>query len=86
MKNKKIFYGWWVLAASFVIVFIYSGVGYYAFQLIWEEIRIQYPTWSMASLTLSFTIVYASLALSSPITGRIIERYGPRKTIAGINV
>jgi len=82
LKNSKIFYGWWVLAASFVIVFIYSGVGYYAFQLIWERIRIQYPDWSMAQLNLSFTIVYASLALSSPITGKIIERFGPRKTIA----
>ncbi|MBT3362363.1 MAG: MFS transporter [Chloroflexi bacterium] len=82
MKEKKIFYGWWVLAASFVIVFIYSAVGYYAFQFIWEEIRADYD-WSMGTLTASFTIVYATLALSSPITGRIIGHYGPRKTIAG---
>jgi len=82
MKKPKIFYGWWVLAATFVIVFIYSGVGYYAFQFLWEAIRLQYG-WSQATLTASFTLVYATIAFSAPLTGRIIDRYGPRKTIAG---
>ncbi len=81
MSRPKIFYGWWILIAGFIIVFIYSGVGYYAFQLIWEELIIEYG-WSMASLTASFTIVYATLALVAPFIGRIIDRYGPRKTIA----
>jgi len=81
MKNNKIFYGWWILAASFVIVFIYSGVGYYAFQFIWEAIKDQYQ-WSQATLTASFTIVYATIALSAPFTGRLIDHLGPRKTIA----
>jgi len=48
----------------------------------WEAIRDQY-TWSQATLTASFTLVYATIAFSAPITGRIIDRYGPRKTIAG---
>ncbi len=81
MKKPKIFYGWWVLVASFVIVFIYSGVGYYAFQLIWEEIRLQYG-WSMFTITASFTFVYATIALAAPFTGRMIDHLGPRKTIA----
>ena len=81
MKKPKIFYGWWILVASFVVVFIYSGVGYYAFQLIWEAIRVDYG-WDMGDLTLSFTIVYATIALTAPFTGRVIDHLGPRKTIA----
>lgn len=81
MKKPRIFYGWWILVASFIVVFIYSGVGYYSFQLIWEAIRDDY-SWSMASLTASFTIVYATIAISAPFIGRIIDRFGPRKTIA----
>ena len=82
MKKPKIFYGWWILVASFVIVFIYSGVGYYAFQFMWEAIKDEYQ-WSQATLTASFTLVYATIAFSAPFTGRIIDRYGPKKTIAG---
>lgn len=80
MKKPKIFYGWWIVAASFICIFIYSGVGYYANSLFIEPLYTQFG-WGRAQISFGFTVIYTSIALSSPFIGRIIDHYGPKKTI-----
>ena len=33
-KSKRIFYGWWVVAASVVLLFLAAGAGFFSFSVL----------------------------------------------------
>ncbi len=81
--KKRVFYGWYVLAAiTFVLCMSFgtsTSIGVY-FKPIVEEFG-----WLRGDLSLGISIGYFLFALSSPIIGRIIDRIGVRPVfIVGI--
>ncbi len=81
--KKRVFYGWYVLAAiTFVLCMSFgtsTSIGVY-FKPIVEEFG-----WLRGDLSLGISIGYFLFALSSPIIGRIIDRVGVRPVfIVGI--
>ena len=81
--KKRIFYGWYVLAATTFVLCMSFGtstsIGVY-FKPIVEEFG-----WLRGDLSLGIAIGYFLFALSSPIIGRIIDRIGVRPVfIVGI--
>ncbi len=81
--KKRVFYGWYVLAAiTFVLCMSFgtsTSIGVY-FKAIVEEFG-----WLRGDLSLGISIGYFLFALSSPIIGRIIDRIGVRPVfIVGI--
>ncbi len=80
MKKPGIFYGYWILAACFVCLCIFSGVGMWAFGIFFKPVMHEFG-WTRAAVSLAFTMLYLVQGLFQPVAGRFTDRYGPRKVI-----
>ena len=78
-KRPTIFYGWFLLAAAFLIV----ATGYsmrYSFSVFYDDLLDEFG-WSRASTSLAFSISLLVYGISSPIGGSLVDRLGPRKVL-----
>jgi len=81
-SNGGIFYGWWVVASSIVILFASSGVGFYAHGVILDPIRAQYG-WSKGIVSSAITFYFATTAFAGIFVGQKIDKYGPKPFLIG---
>ncbi len=88
---SRIFYGWWVVAACFLIAVYTSGVVSYGFTAIFEPIAAEF-NWSYTTVSLASSLRHMEVGLFSPIIGYLIDRHSLRKilfigaVITGISV
>jgi len=80
MAKRGMFYRYWILAACFVCLCVFSGVGMWAFGIFFKPVMHEFG-WSRASVSLAFTVMYLVQGLFQPVAGRVTDRYGPRKVI-----
>ncbi len=80
MKKPKPFYGYWIVAVAFLCMFIYAGVVYYAFSLFYKPLEAEFG-WSRGTISVAFTICFVIQGLAAPFIGRMVDRYGARKSI-----
>lgn len=73
------FYGWYIVAASFVILFFNAGARY-AFGVMFKPI-IQEFGWSRASISLVFSLNMVVFAFALILVGKVYDRYGPKWVI-----
>ncbi|MGD2270813.1 MAG: MFS transporter [Desulfobacterales bacterium] len=82
--KSNIFYGWYVLAASFVILFFTSGarfsIGVVFKPLMWEF------GWDRGLISLAFLINMTVYAFSLIYAGKCYDRYGPKWVILVSNL
>jgi len=79
-NTTKFFYGYWIALVGLIFLFLYSGVGFYAFGIFFKPIQEEF-NWSRGITSIAFTMLYLVQALSSPLIGKITDRYGPKKVI-----
>lgn len=79
-KPPRIFYGWWVVAACFIIALYTSGVVFYGFTAIFEPIADEFG-WSYAQISFAASIRGLEAGLLAPFIGLIVDRWGPRRLI-----
>jgi MFS family permease len=73
-STPHIFYGWYVVAASWVMLFLVNAVGVgIFFKPILEEFK-----WDRATLSSIHMFALLLFAVATPFLGRLIDRYGPR--------
>ena len=77
--GSPIFYGWYIMASSFVILFFNSGARV-AIGPMFKPMIAEFG-WSRASLSLAFFLNMTLFALSLIIVGRAYDRYGPKWVI-----
>ncbi|MBU2644741.1 MFS transporter [bacterium] len=77
VSPKSIFYGWWIVFSSIVILFASSGIGFYSHGVILDPLRIQYG-WSKGIVSSAITFYFATSAVTGIIIGPKIDRYGPK--------
>ncbi|MFY9111292.1 MAG: hypothetical protein WAP34_05095 [Desulfomonilia bacterium] len=76
MDNKKsLFYGWWIAAATFVILFIGLCSGFYTVSVFLEPIQQEFG-WNRTTISLGFTIAALLVGLLSPVVGLAVSRFG----------
>ncbi|MBN2062943.1 MAG: MFS transporter [Deltaproteobacteria bacterium] len=80
MKEDKIFYGYWIVAAIFIISAYISGIIYFGFTAIFEPIANEFG-WSYASVSLAASIRGMEIGLLAPVVGLLFDRVGPRRLI-----
>lgn len=80
-KKPKVFYGYWVVVAAFLCVFIMSGCGFYAFSLFVKPLQADFG-WDRGGIMTAFAVYYLVMGVASPFVGRLVDRYGARKVIA----
>lgn len=82
MRLRGVFYGWWIVAASFLVLLVTVGVGLYAPPVFLPSIEGQFG-WSRAAITLGAAIAALTAGVVSPFVGALIDRYGARKVMTG---
>lgn len=80
MADKKIYYGWYIVAACFMLCFLFAGAGFYSFSIFIAPIERQFG-WNRAAISLTMSIYLITGGLMGPVFGRLIERFGPRRVM-----
>lgn len=81
LKPHKIFYGWWLVAASFLIALYVAGAVFYGFTAIFEPIANEMG-WSYAQVSFASSLRGLEAGLLAPLIGILVDRWGPRRLIA----
>jgi MFS family permease len=72
----NLFYGWYILASSFVILFFNSGARF-SFGVMFKPMIREFA-WNRSSISLVFFLHMIVYALSFTIVGKVYDRYGPK--------
>ena len=78
-KKSRIFYGWYVLAASFLILFLNSG-GRFTIGIAFKPLIAEFG-WSRSAVSLAVFLNMAFYSLSVIVTGKCYDRFGPKWVI-----
>lgn len=77
--HSRFFYGWYIVASSFTILFFTSGARY-SIGVMFKPMIAEFG-WSRASISLAFFINMAVFALAVTVVGKFYDRYGPKWVI-----
>lgn len=80
MKNGKIFYGWWVVGATLILLILAYGVRG-SFGIYLKPIA-QSLGWNRAAVSGAFSIYLMVYSLSAFMMGSLTDRYGPKFVMA----
>jgi len=80
LNLPKIFFGWWIVAASFLIALYTGGTIFYGFTAIFEPIAHDMG-WSYTQLSFAASLRGLELGIFAPVMGVFVDRWGPRKLI-----
>jgi len=78
--STRLFHGYWIVVAAFVCLFIYSGLGFFAFGIFVTFIQSDLG-WARTDIMAAFTIFFLVHGLASPLIGRALYIIEPRKII-----
>ncbi len=82
--RSRIFYGWYVLAAGFLLLFFQSGARF-SFGVMFKPMIAELG-WNRASISLAFFLHMVFFALTLSLAGKLYDRYGPRWVILASTV
>ncbi|MBE0431427.1 MAG: MFS transporter [Dehalococcoidia bacterium] len=81
-KPRKVFYGWWIVGACFLISLYAGGVVFYGFTAIIEPLANEFG-WSYAQISLAASLRGLEMGLLAPLVGILVDRWGPRRLLIG---
>lgn len=76
----NVFYGWWIVAASFFMFLICGGMVAYGFTTFFNPIAEDFG-WSAAQISLAFSLRSLEFGIMAPLIGFLIDKVGVRKVI-----
>jgi len=74
--GTRLFYGWYILGACFLILFFQSGARF-SFGVMFKPMIAQLG-WNRASISSAFFLNMIIFAVTMSIAGRLYDRYGPK--------
>ena len=78
MPNQhKMFYGWWIVVASSIILFVSSGIGFYGHGVLLDPL-CHLHGWSKATLSSAVSLFFFTNGFFGMLIGRKIDQHGPR--------
>jgi len=77
---RKVFYGWWVVFACFLIAFYISGTIMYGFTAFFEPIAEE-TGWSYTQISIAASLRGLEVGILAPVAGFLVDRFGPRRLI-----
>jgi len=77
---RPIFYGWWIVIATFTLVLCAYGT-YYTLPVFYPALKAEF-TWSRTQLSGVGSLVLLATGLFSPIAGWLTDHYGARVSLA----
>ena len=80
MANSGVFYGWWILLALALMRVMASGVGNNVRSLLVIPLEEEFGA-TRAQISLMATAGSLAIALTGPLGGWLMDRYGPRRVM-----
>ena len=74
------FYGLWVVAGCFVLLFLFAGAGFYSFSIFIKPLESDFG-WSRSAISLAMSIYMMVHGLAGPFVGHATETYGARRVM-----
>ncbi len=71
------FYGWWIVFAGSIILFIASGIGFYCHAVILDPLR-ELHGWSKGTVSAAIALFFFTNGVAGLVMGRWVDRYGPK--------
>ncbi|MFH1775772.1 MAG: MFS transporter [Chloroflexota bacterium] len=81
-KPPKVFFGWWIVIAAFLISFYVGGSSFYSFTAFISPI-VSEMGWNYQQVSLASSLRGMETGLLAPLVGFLIDRWGPRRIIFG---
>ena len=78
--RRKLFYGWWMLSASVLVMTVISGLSVWANGLYVRPLEEEFG-WSRAQVSLGFSAAILVSGIVGPLIGVWIDRFGPRSAM-----
>jgi sugar phosphate permease len=78
---KKFFYGYWILAGTFLLHALGSGEYFYGFSVFYNPLKEEYG-WSSAVTSGAVSLSRLEGGIEGPLVGFLIDKYGPRKLLS----
>lgn len=79
MKKPAIYYGWFVVAACFIVT-LTLGETFWSFGVFFKPLENEFG-WSRAVTSSGYTAFTIGYAISTVVSGRLADRYSPRPII-----
>lgn len=76
-ERARVFYGWYVVGACFVIAFMLYGIGVNTFTVYVKPLEAD-RGWSRSAISMAITIAALAMGAVAPIVGRLLDRFGAR--------
>lgn len=83
--KTRVFYGWWIVAALFIIVLNTGGMGFYCFPVFVQPLMDEFG-WSMTQISAGAALWAIVYGFSGPVIGLLIARFGVTRTMLGAAV
>jgi MFS family permease len=83
--RPRYFYGWNVLAATFVMALFSFGLGFYGITVYIATLQ-RLHGWSASAVSAPVTMYYVAGALLTAVISDLYQRFGPRVVVAGGSV
>ena len=80
MTRSKIFYGWWIVLACFLISFYVGSVVFFGLTAFVEPFINEFG-WSYTQVSLASSLRGLEMGLFAPFVGFLVDRFGSRKLI-----
>ncbi|MBN1367076.1 MAG: MFS transporter [Dehalococcoidales bacterium] len=80
MKKFKLFFGWYIVGAGFLMGAYISGFIYFGFTAIIEPVVDEFG-WSYAQVSFAASLRGLEMSILAPIVGLLMDRWGPRRLI-----
>ncbi|MSQ40570.1 MAG: MFS transporter [Dehalococcoidia bacterium] len=85
-RRPRIFYGWWIVLATFLVIVWGWGTFFYGFCVLFNPIRKEFG-WSATTTALAFSLRSVEAGIAAPFVGILVDRLGPRRLMAfGVTV
>jgi sugar phosphate permease len=84
-RSSGNFYGWWIVFAGSIILFVSSGIGFYGHGVILDPLRSLHG-WSKGTVSSAITLFFFSNGIVGLLIGRWMDRYGPKWFLIGGSV
>jgi MFS family permease len=81
MRSRKgIFFGWYVVAACFVTLFLTTGAGFFTFSVFMIPLENSFQA-SRTAITAVNSVVALAAGFTTPLVGMLLHSWGPRRVI-----
>ncbi len=79
-SQRKVFYGWWILASGFVVVALLSATTSYGTALFLVPLTQEFG-WSRTAIATALALARLETGIAGPLEGVMADRWGPRRVM-----